>query len=430
LTGLSYETAQLANPDFFSRKNRDLAAYFRLLSHHGVLRLGGNTVEFADWVPDGNPDSTTASPATSGRHNKKHTNVTRKAIDNLAGFLSETGWSLIYGLNLGTGTADSAADQAKYVAKAMGKRLLAFQIGNEPDLYSGNGLRGSNWRFEDYFEEWTAFADAIQQETPRAPLAGPDIASRQDWISRFADAAIDRVVMLSGHFYAVGPPTSQRVTCEALMQPSPKLDQFLSVESSAMRSSGLPYRMTETNSCYDGGKAGVSDTFASALWGANYTLALAQSGQTGLNFHGGGIGNYTPITGSLTDGFNARPLFYGMLLAQQFADTDLLKTTVRASRLNVTAYASSSKQAQLVALFNRDTAAAHSFQVNTGTQQMSAKQWQLIGPALDSQTGVTLAASEVYSDASWSPSATEIQTKIQGQFIITLPPASAAILFV
>ncbi len=44
--GLSYELAQLTDPHFFSPDNRDLVEHFRLLSPHGVLRIGGNTSEF------------------------------------------------------------------------------------------------------------------------------------------------------------------------------------------------------------------------------------------------------------------------------------------------------------------------------------------------------------------------------------------------
>ena len=35
-SGLSYELAQLTDPAFFSAANRDLVAYFRLLSPNGV----------------------------------------------------------------------------------------------------------------------------------------------------------------------------------------------------------------------------------------------------------------------------------------------------------------------------------------------------------------------------------------------------------
>jgi len=81
------------------------------------------------------------------------------------------------------------------------------------------------------------------------------------------------------------------------------------------RKSNLPFRLAETNSCYQGGKAGVSDTFASALWGADFDVsALASAGGVGINFHGGGYGVYTPIAGTVASGFTARPIFYGMLL--------------------------------------------------------------------------------------------------------------------
>ena len=48
-TGLSYESAQLAHPEFFSPQNAGLAAMFSRLNKRGVLRLGGNTSEFTKW---------------------------------------------------------------------------------------------------------------------------------------------------------------------------------------------------------------------------------------------------------------------------------------------------------------------------------------------------------------------------------------------
>ena len=46
-------------------------------------------------------------------------------------------------------------------------------------------------------------------------------------------------------------------------------------------------RMTEGNTCYRGGKPGVSDVFASALWSADYSLLLAGNNYSGINLHGG-----------------------------------------------------------------------------------------------------------------------------------------------
>ena len=53
LTGLSYESAQLAHAEFFSADNKALVAMFARLGNHSVLRLGGNTSEFTHWSPRG-----------------------------------------------------------------------------------------------------------------------------------------------------------------------------------------------------------------------------------------------------------------------------------------------------------------------------------------------------------------------------------------
>ena len=49
--GLSYEVQQLSDPAFFSAQNSGLIREFKALSSTGVLRLGGNTSEFAYWKP-------------------------------------------------------------------------------------------------------------------------------------------------------------------------------------------------------------------------------------------------------------------------------------------------------------------------------------------------------------------------------------------
>ena len=51
-TGLSYESAQLGSPNFFSGQNTQLAGFLRTLGTSGVLRIGGNTSEYCYWTPD------------------------------------------------------------------------------------------------------------------------------------------------------------------------------------------------------------------------------------------------------------------------------------------------------------------------------------------------------------------------------------------
>jgi len=51
-TGLSYGSARLGIPDFFSGDNAELAGFIRRLGTSGVLRVGGNTSEYCYWASD------------------------------------------------------------------------------------------------------------------------------------------------------------------------------------------------------------------------------------------------------------------------------------------------------------------------------------------------------------------------------------------
>ena len=51
-TGLSYESAQLGNSNFFSGQNTQLTGFLRTLGTSGVLRIGGNTSEYCYWSPN------------------------------------------------------------------------------------------------------------------------------------------------------------------------------------------------------------------------------------------------------------------------------------------------------------------------------------------------------------------------------------------
>src|SRR5690606_36178600 len=75
--GLSYEAAQLANPDFFAASNTALIALFRELSPSGVLRIGGGSSEYtsySDRDPTGPAPFEVFGPDTS--KTEKHGTVT------------------------------------------------------------------------------------------------------------------------------------------------------------------------------------------------------------------------------------------------------------------------------------------------------------------------------------------------------------------
>ncbi len=432
-TGLSYESAQLAHPGFFSPSNTELAGFVRCLGSRGVLRLGGNTSAFTVWSKGtgapGVADGVGVSPDTGGT-TPRRTVVTPEAVRNLAAFAKAVGWQLVYGLNLATGTPREAADEAQAVCEAAGSNLLALQLGNEPDLFSKKAHRPAGWGFADYLVEWQEFARAIKSRVPNAPLAAPDIANDPRWISSFAERAKNEIVMLTGHHYALGPPTDPSMTIARLLNPSAALRRDVPFIQKASRESDLPFRMAETNSCFHGGKLGVSNTFAAALWCGDYMLALAQAGFAGVNLHGGGNGIYTPIAGHLREGFSARPVYYGMLLATQFAGTALLSADLATQGLNATAYVAEGSGDLRIAVFNKEDQTPVRLEVKPSHDPHEASLWRLTAPALESTGEVTLAGAEVGRAGAWAPARAEASAVQRGRVLIDVPPASASLLFI
>ena len=427
--GLSYEANQLAHPDVFAGSNVALANFIRNLGAKGVLRIGGNSSEFTEWNPA--PDADLSDIPLPYNVDKKHrrTAVSTQSIDNLRAFLDVLDWKLIYGLNLGMGTPEQAAAESAYVAKTIGDRLLFLQIGNEPDLFHQNGLRPKEYAWDDFHGEWSKFADAVLESTPHAPLAGPDVAGNVEWIRSLADKEGSRLGLLTGHYYAEGPPTNPAMTIERLLAGKPKLATDAAKIIDIGKSSKLPFRMAECNSCYSGGKTGVSDTFASALWAVDYVLQLASVGYVGVNFHGGGNGIYTPIAGEPGTGFSARPLYYGLLMAGQFSGLDLVRVDFDNGGVNATAYAARRRHETLLAIVNKDMSKPISVDVDPGGHVRSAKLWRLSAPTVDATTGVTLAGAQVSAEGKWAPVDEQHVDVVGGRCTVDVPAASAVLVF-
>jgi Glycosyl hydrolase family 79, N-terminal domain len=449
-TGLSYESAQLGNPDFFSGGNTALAGFMRGLGPSGVLRIGGNTSEFSHWTP--NPAEQSAIPnsdraltgdkanpaafamavgSDTGHKAPAPVRITPEAIRHLRDFLDACGWKLIYGLNMGTGTAQNAADEAARVMDAAGSKLIAFQLCNEPDLFFRNGIRKSDYDFTQFAVEWQHFYQTIRARLPNAPFAGPDTAYNNEWLVPFAKQFKREAVFLSQHYYAEGPPTDPSMTRERLLRPNPRLQDEFEGMKTTMQESGLPFRLAETNSCYQGGKPGVSDTFASAMWGADLMYQLAAAGGAGINFHGGGYGWYTPIAGTREDGFLARPLYYGMLLFAQAGPGQLVETKFEPleQAASLTAYGLRNGQGALkVTAFNKNLDRAIRLTIDAGQRAPRVRSLRLHAPRVDDTTDTTLGASPVGAGGAWSAAREEILGIENGAAVIELPPASAALI--
>jgi hypothetical protein len=392
--GLSYESAQLANPAFFAPDNKALIALFRELSTEGVLRLGGGTSEFTHFTteePAGPPPFDAVGPDTS-KNVKSDTPITPRSLRNLRAFLDAANWRCLYGLNAARGPVANAVEEASYVQRILGPRLIAFQLGNEPDAWR-NRYRPATWTYADYWREWSALHAAVVAKVPDAKFAGPDVSNKMAYVTGFAEdvkkSAAKDVVLLSWHYYAMGPAGAKGITIDKLLSPDPKLAHDIEIGQAAARTAGIPFRMTEGNSCWNGGQPGISDTLASALWAADVMMQFAAAGCAGVNFHGGGNGYYTPIAGSLATGFHRRPEFFGMEMVKKFVGASIQQSTLACGDDRVRAYAARKAGTQLVLAINKTN---QPVAVQT-TMRRAHEQWILSGPAPDAKGGVELTSS-------------------------------------
>ncbi len=392
--GLSYESAQLANQEFFSASNHTLVGLFRELAPRGNLRLGGGSSEYttySDSAPSSPPPFEVFGPDTS-KTVKKGTITSALALHNLRAFLDATGWNCLYGLNLGQGTVENAVREAAAAHTILGPRLLALQIGNEPDSFRRR-FRPATYEPGDFIVEWNHFHDAIVSAVPDARFAGPDISNKLPYLTAFAENAKTHkdVILLTSHYYAMGPAGNPAATLDNLLSPDPKLTTLkhrdLHLIEEAQKIAGLPYRMSEGNSCWDGGKPGVSDTFASALWCADYLLTCMQRGWVGANMHGGGNGFYTPIAGAPSTGFARRPEFFGIQFAHHFVGARWLSSSLAGADPRVDSFVFERNGKHELAIINKTEQPAE-FGLPAGVSV--SPMLGLRGPAIDAKTGVEL----------------------------------------
>jgi hypothetical protein len=455
--GLSYEVQQLADPTFFSAQNRGLIREFKALSSTGVLRLGGNTSEFAYWKPT--PD--TREPEhpqvreVTGEPKAQYYAVTVEAVRNLSEFLQASGWTCVYGIGMGTNTPARAAEEAAFVAATLGDRLQYFQIGNEADLFSHHLRDPKTWSAKAYLEEWLALARAIAARVPAAKFGMPDVASNASWLTEIADQwpsiqGPPHATTLTHHYYFGGPATNPEVNIPNLLKPATmeKVQNTANIASAAASKMGARVRMTEGNTCYRGGKPGVSDVFAAALWSADYSLLLASNDYSGVNLHGGtgksvanSVGGslpgdalleangetpeqiaahphpfYTPIATFGSD-YLLEPVAYGLKFAGSFSGGTLLKTEfsakLQAAGINATAYAAKLRGGQTsVIILNKDAGADLEVELEFGRGVSGAVETEILhAPALDSREAHITTA-------------TKTDSLKQGKYSVTVPHAT------
>jgi hypothetical protein len=408
-----------------------LIRQFKALAPRGVLRLGGNTSEFGWWKATSG-SSEPEHPQTrvvEGEPKPQYYAVTPEAVRNLAGFLKATGWTCLYGIGMGTNTPERAAEEAAFVAKTLGASLQYFQIGNEVDLFGRHLRDAKTWSVKSYLEEWVALARAVASRVSGARFGMPDVASNAAWLTEIADlwGSIEnppQVTTLTHHYYFGGPATNPEVNIANLLKPATmaKVQKTADTATAAAKKMGARVRMTEGNTCYRGGKPGVSDVFAAALWAADYSLLLASNSYSGINLHGGtgksvanSVGGFLPGDILLSEGgespeqiasrphpfytpiamfgseYAMEPVAYGLNFAGELSGGSFLQgdftSELQATGINASAYAAKLPSGHVaVVILNKDAEQNVEVSLEFGRGRRGAVETKTLhAPALDSR---------------------------------------------
>jgi hypothetical protein len=318
--GLSFEGRSL--PTIASWASRgDLAALLRTLGP-GTLRFGGISADQqAAWVGAGGPSSPKPRWA--------NTAISETDLSGVAALARETGRRVLLTVNLGRYNPPAAASEAAAAKRFLGASLQGIEIGNEPDLLPRKQLRGPSWNIAEYTAQVRAYRAAIAAAAPGVAIVGPDPSTGLvglGWVRAAAASPVLRPALLTDHYYPLSSCGSAPTASELLSANVRRAESGMLAKAVAVaRAHSLGLRMDETNNISCEGRAGVSDTFAAALWALDYAARAAAAGVVGLNFHDlidksrAYSPLFAPSSAALAAGaLRAAPEWYALLAARAF----------------------------------------------------------------------------------------------------------------
>jgi len=418
--GLSFEMTAITDSNYF---NTDQTTFVRLIKNlgTGIFRIGANGVDKTFWTGKSRQTST---PEDS---------VTTTDIDRFSRFIQTIQWKTIFGLNLGGNfNTSTAADEAGYVSKDLSGLIQSFEAGNEADLYPGNGYRNAGYSETDFDSEWQQYYNAVESITPNTVFSGPAFAYNQTWLYEFSKQESNHINQLTIHYYQAGPGTDPSINLNTLLAPAADsaMDKFGNELYAIALGAQTPYRVAECNSIYGGGKTNVSNTFGASLWAIDFMWKLAYSGCSGVNFHGGGNGPYSPI-GDSAGIFFAKPEYYSMLFFKNGAQGMVLPCNVNAGAENVTAYASKAADGTIyVSVLNKEQQTDVAVTLQTGTSARSVTLSSLTASNLNATSGLILQGYILNPDGSMITSSLQSYAAGDSGIIINVPAASAMLVII
>jgi hypothetical protein len=442
-----------------------------------ILRVGGDSADHAFWDPNAGAGGV---PLPSWAFS-----LAPKWLGQARALVRTLGVRLILDLNLITDTPSAAAQWARAAKAGLPPHSIeAFEVGNEPDIYSradwvaitagrsldgrsagsagggaGGGAGGSvgggvgghrvtvrtlpaALTARDYARDFRAYASALGEVAPQATLGGPALANpvpHGRWVQTLIDDARRDVGMVTIHRYPyTGCPgrrgTRSYATIGRVLSPAASTGMAASLMPLVddAHDAGLPLRLTELNSVNCGGRPGVSDAFATALWAPDALFSLLRSGVDGVNLHARAAAINSPFALG-PGGLQARPLLYGLILFARTLGPDAQLVTLRShlSRpANLAAWAVRVGRDTLHVLLIDKSRRSERVSLRLPASGSAGVQ-RLLAPSSAARSGVTLGGRALGADGRWRGlPARQRLTPRSGAYAVSVHSMSAALITV
>ncbi len=416
-----------------------------------VLRIGGNSTDL----------SYVSGPGVKPLRYQGY-ELTPSWMATTGALAKALGSRMIMGLNLAAN--DPALDEAElrdYVAAFPQNSIESVEIGNEPNLYSRvtvyHTASGAPVHARPRSFGYAAFRrqfDAIANQTLPLKLAGPALAAGPEpgpgsWVNRVSDLLrrTPRLTTMTVHRYPlrncyVAPSSPQYPTVANLLSSYSTVGLADSVKRwvSIAHGQHRQLRVDELNSVACTGKAGVSDTFASALWATDALFSLARAGVDGVDLHTLPGAAYELFTFSQSGGHwqaQVRPVYYGLQLFAQAAPAGarLLSVSRTGADAGLSAWATRARDHHVrIVVINKSQTTRKTVSLRlpagaTGTATVE----RMLAPSAHATKGVTLGGRTYGSStATGTMDTPEVaQARItRGRIALSMPRASAALVTV
>ncbi|MFZ0043405.1 MAG: glycosyl hydrolase family 79 C-terminal domain-containing protein [Solirubrobacteraceae bacterium] len=452
--GVALEYSALRSEVGYDSKSANpvLVQLIRNLAPNGrpLLRIGGLSTDRTWW-----PQKGLAAPAgvTFGLSTAWTT-----AAKELA---QAANAQLLLGLNLQADRPKVDSVEANQLIKNIGRQYIGgFEIGNEPELYTdiawyrslgGKRLpwyskqgspvyaRPSNYSPQTFIGDF----ERVLHVLPNVSIAGPS-AGIGKWLSAFGrlESRHSRVRLVTAHDYSLNscdhnPASPSYPTVPHLLSAATARGFAGGVGSFAGRAhgAGASFRIDEMNSVTCNGRAGVSNTMASALWMANSLFTLAADGVDGVNIHtfpkaANGLFDFSTSHGQWRA--TVHPVYYGALLFSQAAPAGAHLLRIHSSnQKTVHAWATTAPDHHVrVLLINDNLHSSGTAVVNAAGTTGPATVERLRASSAYATGGVTLGGKSFGTTSTGVLGAPNVQTVTarSGRYSVSLPPASAALL--